>query len=248
MVTATFRFYGQLNAFLAPARRGRAFAAACAREATTKHMAEALGAPHTEVALLLVNGASAGFDRILRENDRVALYPKFETLDVSALTRLPAPPSRAPRFVADAHLGGLARLLRMAGFDTLYDNQIDDGDLAALARRDARVALTRDRDLLKRREIGHGCFLHAIKPQSQLRELFERLDLAPAARPFTLCLHCNAPLRAVDKAAIAERLPAAVRARHADFSTCAICERIYWQGSHWERMRALLAAAAAGTR
>jgi uncharacterized protein len=246
MVTATFRFYGQLNVFLAPARRGRAFAAACARDATTKHMAEALGAPHTEIELVLVNGESAGFDRILQENDRVALYPKFEAFDISALTRLPARPAHAPRFVADAHLGGLARLLRMAGFDTLYDNQIDDGDLAALARRDARVALTRDRDLLKRREIGHGCFLHAIKPQLQLRELFERLDLAPAARPFTLCLHCNAPLRAVDKAAIAERLPPAVRARHADFSTCAVCDRIYWQGSHWERMRALLAAAAAG--
>ena len=70
MVTAIFRFYEELNDFLAPERRGHEFAALCARAASTKHMIEALGVPHTEVELVLVNGESVGFERILRDGDR----------------------------------------------------------------------------------------------------------------------------------------------------------------------------------
>src|SRR5690606_34166585 len=153
MVTATFRFYEELNNFLAPERRRRPFSRHCARAATTKHMIEALGVPHTEVELVLVNGESVGFDRLLREGDRVAVYPKFEALDVSELLRVRTRPLRTMRFVADAHLGGLARMLRMAGFDTLYDNSFQDGEIAALSVDEQRIVLTRDRELLKRREI-----------------------------------------------------------------------------------------------
>jgi len=119
MVTAIFRFYEELNDFLAPERRRREFSSPCARAATTKHMIEALGVPHTEVELILVNGESVGFERLLRDGDRIAVYPRFEALDITPLLRVREWPLRATRFVADAPLGGLARLLRMAGFDTL---------------------------------------------------------------------------------------------------------------------------------
>jgi hypothetical protein len=104
--TAVFRFYEELNDFLPPARRRRDFRVSCARAATTKHMIEALGVPHTEVELVLVNGESSGFDRVLREGDRVAVYPKFESLDITPLLRVRAAPLRTTRFFADAHLGG----------------------------------------------------------------------------------------------------------------------------------------------
>lgn len=240
MVTATFRFYEELNEFLAPGRRQQAFDCRCAQAATVKHMIEALGVPHTEVELVLVNGTSVGFEQMLQQGDRVAVYPKFETFDVSALLRLRAQPLRVMRFVADAHLGGLARLLRMAGFDTLYDNNFDDGEIETIASQQHRIVLTRDRDLLKRRTITHGCYLHAQKPAQQLRELFERLDLARSARPFSLCLHCNAPLHAVDKALVLQRIPPRAQALYQQFSTCDVCRRVFWQGSHWQRMRALL--------
>jgi len=236
----TFRFYEELNDFLAPERRKREFVCRCAEAATTKHMIEALGVPHTEVELVLVNGESVGLDRLLQEDDRVAVYPRFEALDVTPLLRVRAQPLRVTRFVADAHLGGLARLLRMAGFDTLYDNHFDDHEIAAIAVREGRIVLTRDRELLKRREITHGCYVHALKSPEQLKEIARRLDLARSARPFTLCLYCNAPLRAIDKALVLPRIPPAVRELHEHFSTCDICQRVYWQGSHWQRMRALL--------
>lgn len=243
MVTATFRFYEELNDFLPRARRGRTFAAACARAATTKHMIEALGVPHTEVELVLVNGESSGFERLLEDGDRVAVYPKFERFDISSLLRVREKPLRRLRFVADAHLGGLARLLRMAGFDTLYDNHYHDDEIEAIARDEERVVLTRDRELLKRRTITHGCYIHELKAAHQLRELFNRLDLAASAQPFTICLHCNAPLREVGKDEVQERLPPSVREQHEQFNTCGLCHRVFWKGSHWKRMTELLAAA-----
>jgi len=121
------------------------------------------------------------------------------------------------RFVADAHLGGLARLLRMSGFDTLYDNGFEDGEIAEIAAQHGRIVLTRDRDLLKRRIISHGCYVHALKPSLQLRELFERLDLARCARPFSLCLHCNLPLQEISPERARPRVPPRIAALHSYF-------------------------------
>ncbi|HHW63925.1 MAG TPA: Mut7-C ubiquitin/RNAse domain-containing protein [Rhodocyclaceae bacterium] len=239
-VVAEFRFYEELNDFLTPDHRRRAFEARCARAATVKHMIEALGVPHTEVELVLVNGESVAFDRLLAHGDRVSVYPRFETFDVTPLLRVRDAPLRVTRFIADAHLGGLARLLRLTGFDTLYDNHYDDAEIVGIAVREGRIVLTRDRELLKRRELTHGCFVHALKPELQAMEIFRRLDLCRSARPFSLCLECNAPLRAIDKADVAHRLPPDVRARHARFSTCDRCRRVFWEGSHWQRMRGVV--------
>lgn len=240
MVTATFRFYEELNDFLARPLRRRAFSCACARDATAKHMIEALGVPHTEVELILVNDESVGFDHPLADGDRVAVYPKFEALDIRPLLRVRDAPLRELRFVADAHLGGLAQLLRLAGFDTLYDNHFPDEEIEALAAAEHRIVLTRDRELLKRRSITHGCYVRALKPRAQVHEIFERLDLAASARPFRLCLLCNAPLRSIERAAVRERVPAGVYDRQTRFVTCDVCQRVFWEGSHWQRMRTLI--------
>jgi uncharacterized protein with PIN domain len=240
MVAATFRFYAELNDFLPPMRRRTEFCVTCAERATAKHMIEALGVPHTEVELILVNGESVDFDRLLRDGDRVAVYPRFEAFDVTPLLRVRALPLRNPQFIADAHLGGLARLLRMAGFDTLYDNARHDSAIVEIAVRDNRIVLTRDRELLKRRSLTHGCYVHALKPEQQLREIMARLDLTRSARPFSRCLVCNSALQPIDKAAVLGRLPPSVRNSHDRFTTCRICHRVFWQGSHWRRMQALL--------
>jgi hypothetical protein len=243
MTIATFRFYEELNDFLPPERRKREFDARCARAATTKHMIEALGVPHTEVELVLVNGESSGFDRLLRHGDRVAVYPKSESLDVTPLLRVRVQPLRTTTFIADAHLGGLARMLRMAGFDTLHENGYADGFIAATSAREGRIVLTRDRDLLKRREITHGMYVRAVKPSLQLVQVFARLDLARSARPFTLCLHCNAPLRAIERTCVGDRVPASIARRYERFSACDVCGRIFWEGTHWQRMCEVLARA-----
>ena len=152
---------------------------------------------------------------------------------------------RNPRFIADAHLGGLARLLRMAGFDTLYDNGWRDRTIVEIAAREKRIVLTRDRELLKRRSLTHGCYIHALQPALQLREIMNRLDLARSVRPFSLCLTCNAALQPIEKAAVADRLPPSVRDCQQRFTTCDVCHRIFWEGSHWRRMQQCVADAQA---
>jgi len=245
-VTATFRFYEELNDFLPPARRRRDFSVACARAATTKHMVEALGVPHTEVELILLNGESVGFDRILADGDRVAVYPVFESFDVTPLLRLRERPLRSSRFVADAHLGGLAHLLRMLGFDTLYDNAFADAEIERLAATEHRIALTRDRELLKRRGVTHGMYVRALRSVDQLREVAGRLDLARSARPFSRCLHCNGALVAAAKADVLPRLPPRAAATFERFSVCRDCGRVFWEGSHWRRMKGLVEEILAG--
>lgn len=242
-VTVSFRFYEELNDFIAPERRQRTFSHACPAESTVKHAIETFGVPHTEVELILIDGVSVGFGERLHEGNRVAIYPKFESLDISPLLRLRDHPLRRTRFVADAHLGGLARLLRMAGFDTVYDNHFADAEIERIADHDGRIVLSRDRELLKRRSISHGCYVRALKPDAQLAEILARLDLTDSLHPLSRCLECNVPLEAVDKARIVERIPPNVRQQHQRFSTCCACRRVFWEGSHWQRMRERLARA-----
>lgn len=241
MSNATFRFYEELNDFLPPDRRGGEFSSRFAQRATVKQAIEALGVPHTEVELILLNGESVGFGHLLGDGDRVAVYPKFEAFDLTPLLRLRADPLRSVRFVADAHLGGLARLLRLGGLDTLFRNDYADAEIASLSVGEGRILLTRDRDLLKRREITHGCFVRALKPVAQFREILDRLDLYSSLRPFARCLICNGPLRRIDKAQVADRLPSSVAQHQQNFTICDACGRVYWPGSHWRRMSALLA-------
>jgi uncharacterized protein with PIN domain len=237
---ARFRFYEELNDFLAPEHRKVEFEYKCARAATVKNAIEALGVPHTEVELILVNGRSVDFSYMVRAGDRIAVYPVFEAFDVRPLLRLRPEPLRRPRFIADSHLGGLARFLRMLGFDTLYSNDWHDNEIRRIAVLERRIILTRDRDLLKCRDVTHGCFLHALKPEQQLREIVRRLQLEHDARPFTLCLECNVPLQPIDKSAVVDRVPPNAARYYQTFNTCAQCSGIFWEGSHWRRMRAVL--------
>jgi hypothetical protein len=243
MVTATFRFHHELNDFLLPKRREREFSVPCARNATTKHMIEALGVPHTEVELITVQGQVAGFDQLLHDGDRVAVYPHAGLSDTAQQNRLRDWPLEEKRFIADAHLGGLARLLRMAGFDTLYRNDLRDRDIADIALREHRVVLTRDRDLLMLRDITHGCYVHALKPEQQFVEIMARLALSNSLHPFSRCLECNAPLQTITKSQVLPPLPPAVQTSHEHFTHCTLCGRVYWEGSHWQRMQHLLDAA-----
>jgi uncharacterized protein with PIN domain len=233
MATARFRFHGELSQFLPRERRNERFAYACARAATLKNAIEALGVPHTEAGRVLVNGRAATLPRIVREGDEVEVYPVQAPEEGILPDRL--------AFIADAHLGGLARFLRMLGFDTLHDNRIADQDIRRLAWEECRIVLTRDRDLLKCRDIACGCYVHEREPQAQLREVAARYGLASHSSPFTLCLLCNLPLQPVAKAAIVERVPAEVAATQERFMHCAGCDRVYWPGSHYARMRDALA-------
>lgn len=242
MALATLRFYEELNDFLPAEKRKRDIRVEFQPPVPVRHLIESLGVPHTEVEIILVNGESVGLDQPLSDQDRVSVYPMFESMDVTPLLRLREHPLRnpQPRFLADAHLGRLAGYLRMLGFDTLFEVESPDQALAALASREERILLTRDRALLMHRVISHGCYVRAVRPREQLSYLLSRLDLCPLIRPFTRCIRCNRLLESVAKETVLMQLPPNVRVTRTEFRRCPECHRVYWKGGHYQRMRSLI--------
>ncbi len=234
--TAEFRFYEELNDFLPSARRKRAFAHAFDGTPGVKDVIESLGVPHTEIDLILVDGESVRFSHRLRGGERVAVYPMFERFDVRPIYRLRPRPLRRTRFVADVHLGALARGLRLLGFDTLYERHCDDARLAALSASERRTLLTRDVGLLKHGIVTRGHWVRATHPQRQLEEVVHAFSLERDLEPFKRCMVCNGELRPIERAAVAGRVPPRVYARFRRFMECIGCGRIYWRGSHYERL------------
>lgn len=233
---ATVRFYAELNDFLPPARRQRDLTFTFDVAPSVKDAIESFGVPHTEVDLVLVDGEPVGWGARVRDGARLAVYPVFEAFDIGPLARLRPAPLREPRFLCDTHLGRLARLLRLLGFDTAYGHDWPDERLAAASVGERRILLTRDVGLLKRSVVTHGYRVRASAPTTQAREVVERFHLAGLARPFTRCLACNGPLASAPAAAVADRVPSGVARRYASFVTCAACGRVYWPGSHHRRL------------
>jgi uncharacterized protein with PIN domain len=240
------RCYAELNDFLPARYRQQPFRVMCAPGTTAKDLLEGVGVPHTEIDLLLLNGVSVAFDARVSSGDRVTAYPVFEALDIESVTRVRPAPLRDTRFAADAHLGRLARLLRLAGFDTTYRNDWTDDELARSASDEHRVLLTRDQALLKRRIVSHGCVVRATDPEAQFVEVIRRLQLAAAARPFTRCLCCNGTLGLASTDEVARLVPPRSRAAFDRFLRCGGCGRVYWEGSHHARLRRVLERAGVG--
>lgn len=241
--SATFRCYAELNDFLPARRRHRSFEQDFRGHPSVKDTIEALGIPHTEVDLILVDGASVGFEHRLQGGERVSVYPVFERFDISAENRLRPRPLREPRFVLDVHLGRLARYLRLLGFDAAYSRDAADAVIASLAAAEKRIVLTRDVGLLKRSRIRRGYWVRATDPRVQLREVVRALDLASRIAPFTRCMACNGALEDIDERRVRHELPQGVRGRHATIARCRNCSRLYWPGSHFERLNELVRAA-----
>lgn len=241
MAQATFRFYAELNDFLPPSRRQVSFAHHFNGRVSVKDMIESLGAPHTEVDLILVNGESVDFHYLVQDGDRISVYPVFESFDITPLLRVRSRPLRQPRFVLDVHLGRLAAYLRLLGFDALYSSDCDDATLAALSRDEHRTLLTRDRGLLKRRQVTHGYCVRTTNPREQVREVLRRFDLFRSVAPFSRCIRCNGALEPVAKQVVEDRLPPHVRQQYDEFRICKACGQVYWRGSHYDRLRALIA-------
>lgn len=236
----TIRVYAELNDFLRKEWRQREFSYPLTGGNNLKHLIESAGIPHTEVELILLNGLSVGFDFTVKTGDRISVYPVFESIDVSPVIALRAEPLRKTSFVLDVHLGKLATILRLLGFDAEYPGNVPDEELARISAEEGRILLTRDRMLLKRNLVTHGCFLHSQNPEEQAGEILDRLDLRRCVKPFSRCPECGGCLEPVDKEIILHRLEPLTRKYYKEFSMCSICSRIYWKGSHYDALIKLL--------
>lgn len=228
-----FRFAPELHVFLA-AGRGRDTAPVVTDGVSTLgHVVESLGVPLTEVGGLLVNGREVAASHVPRAGDSV---------EVQAVERPQKVPGAPLRFLLDVHLGTLARRLRLLGVDAAYTNE-DPGDaaLATLSAEERRVMLSRDRGLLRRRELWAGAYVYSDRPDEQLHDVLDRF--APVLAPWTRCTACNGPLADADKDSVREQLQHGTQRTYDVFAQCTACRRVYWRGAHHARLEAIVARA-----
>ena len=229
----TIRFYEELNDFLEERKKKTGYAVNTNPGQTVKDLIESENVPHTEVDLILVNSNSVDFSYQVREDDRISVYPVFESMDIKNATKLRPLPLRNTQFVLDVNLGKLARYLRIGGFDTLYSNLYQDKEIAEISARENRIVLTRDRDLLKRSIIQRGHWIRSQNAVLQYQAVLERFDLKDSVSIYSRCPQCNGILQQVEKKDILDRLAPKTAKYYDDFKVCDSCGKIYWKGSHY---------------
>ncbi|MEU7643461.1 Mut7-C RNAse domain-containing protein [Streptomyces huasconensis] len=224
-----------LGTFVPQERRGGPTKAVTDGASTLGHVVESLGVPLTEVGALVVDGREVAAGHVPAQG---------ETISVRAVSR-PQPVPGAPlRFLLDVHLGTLARRLRLLGVDAAYEStDIGDPALAARSAAERRVLLSRDRGLLRRRELWAGAYVYSDRPDEQLRDVLGRFT--PRLAPWTRCTACNGSLRTATKEEVADLLEGGTRGSYDVFAQCADCARVYWRGAHHDRLEAIVAGAVA---
>lgn len=224
MRQAQFNFHGSLNDFLPPRLKNTWIHYSFGNIPSVKDAIEALGIPHTEIETITANDTLISFSYLLQNGARIEVHPFIQV------------PDAPQRFILDVHLGKLARLLRLLGFDTLYANDYTDKAIVEAVKPGERIVLTRDIGLLKHKAIHWGYWLRSQQPYDQLKEVLYRFRLTDKIQPFTRCLACNGCIDPVNKPAIQHLLLPNTRQLFTEFYQCRSCQRIYWKGSHYNRM------------
>ena len=234
------RFYEELNDFLPEEKKKIRFEYKFLDRTSVKDVIESFGVPHTEIDLILVNQKSIGFNYLINDGDDISVYPVFESLDISDVQHLRPKPLREPKFICDVHLGKLAKYFRMLGFDVVYKNEMNDEDIVKISLTEKRAILTRDLGMLKRSEVTHGYFLRSKNAAVQTKEVVKRFDLQKLIKEFTLCLECNSQLLKVDREEVVDISPPKVAAFQKEFLMCPDCKKLYWKGTHYQKMLSLV--------
>lgn len=240
MPRATFRFYEELNDFLPSGRQKLDLEYRFLVSPSVKDAIESFGVPHTEIDLIIADVESVGFEHRVEDGMRVAVYPLFESFDITPIQRLRPAPLRHPAFVVDVNLGRLARLLRLLGIDASYRNDYADAELAEISRLEQRAILTRDIGVLKRSAVRRGYYVRSDDPEEQIREVIRRFDLIGQISLYGRCTLCNGEIGEIDLAEITHRLPPGTRSRLKTAYQCRGCGKLYWRGSHEKHALALL--------
>ena len=144
------------------------------------------------------------------------------------------------KFIVDSNVGKLAKWLRMIGYDTLLFSSSDDWEMVTTALVEGRVILTRDTQIMKRGVVTSGrlkaVLIQSEKPEQQMRQVIEALNLDCQSRLFTICLECNQTLEKRSKQEVQARVPPYVFKTQNQYMECPSCHRIYWRGTHWQAM------------
>ncbi|NUS24497.1 MAG: Mut7-C ubiquitin/RNAse domain-containing protein [Streptomyces sp.] len=220
----------ELALFVPHGRRSGATPVTTDGVSTLGHVVESLGVPLPEAGALVVNGREVPTSYVPVAGDQVEVRP------VARPQRVPGAPLR---FLLDVHLGTLARRLRLLGVDTAYEStDLGDPALAALSAAERRVMLSRDRGLLRRRELWAGAYVYSTRPEEQLQDILDRFR--PELRPWTRCTACNGLLKEATKDEVTDQLHGGTERSYDVFAQCVECGRAYWKGAHHDQLEAIV--------
>ena len=236
MPNVIIRFYEELNDFLPENKRKTDVDVVLKGRQSIKDMIESLGVPHTEVDLILVNNRSVDFRYILQDNDRISVYPVFERLNITHITRLRKIPLRRNKFIADINLGNIVKYMRVLGLDVYHDSLLSNRDIIEISNNKNRIILTQNKKLLKFKDVSHGMFIRPGTTIEQIRRIIDYLDIKNDMKPFSRCLGCNTQLRSVQKNNILDRIPPKTKEWCHEYGQCPSCDKIYWKGTHFMKM------------
>ena len=233
--TVRLKFHDDLTFFLKSKTTDGIIERHLGEKTSVKDVIESCGVPHPEVDLILVNCKPVDFSHSIVKDADIDLYPVQSRCLLFQERRLQV--RSLMRFVADGHLGTLARNLRLLGFDVAYDRQAQDRQLLRVMEREDRALLTRDRHLLMHAIVRHGYCPRSQNAHDQTIEVIRRFDLSHSITPFTRCLRCNAPLQKVAKSKVIEKLEPLTKVYYKEFRRCTGCGQIYWAGSHFSKLQ-----------
>jgi uncharacterized protein with PIN domain len=228
-------FHGDLLFFLGSKSGDAVIERQLAEKTSIKDVIESCGVPHPEVDLILIDEQTVGFDHTLANDTIVEVFPVENRGTDRTDKRLQT--VGIVRFVADGHLGGLTRNLRLLGFDVAYRQNADDRQLLEVMVRENRALLTRDRRLLMHAIVQHGYYPRSQNADEQTIEVVRRFNLSELIAPFTRCVRCNAPLEEAAKAEIIDKLEPLTKIHYDQFRRCPDCKQIYWSGSHFPKLQ-----------
>ena len=179
MRTATFRFYEELNDFLPNNRKKVDFEAKLNGKKSIKKIIEEFGVPPEAVDLILVNGKSVDFNYIIKDRDRVSVYPVFERLNIQNVTQLRRVPLRRIQFIADSHLDKLVNPMRILGFDIDFNGSYTTQDIIEKSIQEKRIILTTRKELKRSKSVTHCILLRPDTTKKQIKYVMQYLDVKP---------------------------------------------------------------------
>jgi len=141
------------------------------------------------------------------------------------------------RFIVDEMLGKLSKWLRILGYDTLYAKGMKDSTIVRIAIGEKRILLTRDTSMVRKKGVKQYLLIHSDHVIDQLRQVVRELNLPYPEHSFSRCTICNVPLEPISKDEACRKVPPYVCITQEAFGICPECKRIYWKGTHYERMR-----------
>jgi len=140
------------------------------------------------------------------------------------------------KFIVDCMLGKLAKWLKILGFDAAYFSKIEDSELLAMARKEGRILLTRDNDLIEKSHDIRTLFIESEDWNDQIEQVIDDFDLWHAIQPYSRCLECNAELKDLPKSRAKNLVTPFVFEQADAFAICPSCSRIFWKGTHHQDM------------